>query len=364
MKFRTARPGDEVGMNRLYDEAKESMRALGIDQWQKGVPGVETARSDIAAGVARVAEKDGQIVATYTFVTGGEADYRTIDGAWLTEGEDYAAMHRVAVAKDCRGSGLSTELVRRVIREARGRGFASVRVDTHPGNLPMQKMLGKNGFTFCGKIHLVGGPDDGAERLAYERILAEPKLYDITQELFSSVVYPGDLAPTPEKIASIADGAHANVTNLHMCAHNGTHMDAPLHFVDGAASITEMELSQFIGECTVVDCAGIFDAEAARRLIPVGCKRLLIRGGGIPDLSGAEEIVRAGLILVGVEPQSVGGMEAPAPVHRCLLSAGIAALEGIRLGDVAPGRYTLYAAPIKGAGLDGAPVRAVLAEIL
>ena len=364
MKFRTARPGDEVGMNLLYEQAKETMRALGIDQWQKGVPGVETACADIASGVARVAEENGIIAATYTFVPGGEEGYRKIEGAWLTEGEDYAAMHRVAISLECRGSGLAGELVRAVLREARGRGFSSVRVDTHPGNIPMQKMLSKYGFTLCGTIHLVGGPDDGAARLAYERILAEPMLYDITQELFSSVVYPGDLAPTPEKVASIAEGKVVNVTNLHMCAHTGTHMDAPLHFVEGAASITEMALSQFVGECTVVDCDGIFDADAARRLIPAGCRRLLIRGGGIPDLSGAEEIVRAGLLLVGVEPQSIGGMEAPAPVHRCLLSAGIAALEGIRLGDVPAGRYTLYAAPLKGAGLDGAPVRAVLAEIL
>ena len=361
MKFRTARPGDETGIDLLYEQAKESMRALGIDQWQRGIPCAATAAADIAAGVSRVAEADGRIAAAYTFVPGGEADYRAIDGAWLTAGEDYAAMHRVAIARDCRGTGLSGAMIRAGLAEARGRGFSSVRVDTHPGNLPMRRMLEKNGFTCCGKIHLIGGPDDGAERVAYERVLGEGKLYDITQELFSSVVYPGDLAPTPEKVSSIADGAHANVTNLHMCAHNGTHMDAPLHFVDGGASITEMDLSQFVGEADVVDCAGVFDAAAARR-IPEGCRRLLLRGGGIPDVSGAEAIVKAGIVLVGVEPQSIGGMDDPVPVHRCLLSAGIAALEGIRLGEVKPGRYILYAAPLKGAGLDGAPVRAILAE--
>jgi len=359
MTFRCARPGDEAGIAILYEEAKASMRELGIDQWQRGVPSEATAAADIAAGVSRAAEEDGRIVASYTFVPGGEADYRQIDGAWLTEGENYAAMHRVAVAKAMRGTGLASEMVRRVIAEARGRGYPSVRVDTHPGNIPMRRMLEKNGFTLCGKIHLIGGPDDGAERVAYEKIVT-PRLYDITQELFSSVVYPGDLAPTPEKIAAIADGAHCNVTNLHMCAHNGTHMDAPLHFVDGAASITEMPLSQFIGDADVIHCEGIFGAEEAARLIPRGCRRLLIRGGAYPDLGGAEAIVRAGITLVGVEPQSIGGMDAPKAVHVCLLSAGIAALEGIRLGEVPLGRYTLYAAPIKGAGLDGAPVRAVL----
>lgn len=363
MKFRTARPGDEAGINHLYEEAKESMRALGIDQWQRGIPNETTAAADIAAGVARVAEENGRIVAAYTFHPGGEADYRVIDGAWLTKGEDYAAMHRVAVARDRRGTGLSAAMIRAVFAEARGRGFPSVRVDTHPGNLPMRRLLERHGFVYCGDIRLVGGPDDGAPRVAYECPTASPRLYDISQELFSSVVYPGDLAPTPEKIASIAEGAAANVTNLHMCAHNGTHLDAPLHFVEDGASIAEVPLSQCIGEAFVVDCADTLDADRVARLLPAGCRRLLLRGGGLPDLSGARALVEAGVLLVGVEPQSVGGIEAPAPVHRCLLGAGIVALEGLRLADVTPGRYTLLAAPISGAGLDGAPVRAVLMEI-
>ena len=363
MKFRTAKPQDAAAIGALYEEAKASLRALGIDQWQRGIPSAETAAADIAAGVCRVAEKDGRVVLSYTFVPGGEADYKHIDGAWLTEGEDYAAMHRVVLTGSLRGSGAAAVLVRHVLAEARGRGFPSVRVDTHPGNIPMRRMLEKNGFVLCGKIHLIGGPDDGAERVAYERLLTR-RVYDITQELFSSVVWPGDPAPTPEKLAAIADGAAVNVTALHMCAHNGTHLDAPLHFIDGGKSVTDFQADVFVGEADVVFCEKkFFTAEDAARLIPADCRRLLIGGGAIPDEGGAEEIVRRGIVLVGAEPQSIGDAERPRAVHMILLSADIIALEGIRLGGVPAGRYNLFAAPMKCAGIEGAPVRAVLQEI-
>lgn len=363
MKFRTAKPQDAAAIGVLYEEAKASMRALGIDQWQRGIPSAETAATDISAGISRVAEADGQVVLSYTFSPGGEADYEKIEGAWLTDGADYAAMHRVVIASTLRGTGASTQMIRQVLAEARGRGFSSVRVDTHPGNLPMRRMLEKHGFIHCGTIHLIGGPDDGAERVAYERLLTN-RLYDITQELFSSVVFPGDPAPTPEKLAAIADGNAVNVTALHMCAHNGTHLDAPLHFIDGAKSVTDFPLETYIGDADVVECTKeFFTAEDAARLIPPGCRRLLIRGGGIPDESGAQAIVDAGIVLVGVEPQSVGDAKRPRAVHMILLSADVIPLEGIRLGDVPVGHYTLFAAPLKCAGIEGAPVRAVLAEM-
>ena len=357
MKFQTAQTNDAAAVTRLYEEGSARLRARGIDQWQHGDPGAATAAADIAAGVCRVAYAERGAAATFTLVPAPEPSYAEIDGAWLTDGGDYAALHRVAASASCPGAG--TEIVRAAVAEARGRGFLSLRGDTHPDNLPMQRLLERCGFTRCGTIRLTSGPDRGAPRVAYERLLA-PRLYDITQELLGSVVFPGDPAPVREQISFIARGAGANVSLLRMCAHNGTHMDAPLHFIDGAPSVSDMPLEQFAGEADVVSCAGAFlGAEEAERIIPRGCVRLLLRGA-IPDPAGAEVIVRRGVRLIGVEPQSVGDPAAPAAVHRILLGAGIAALEGIRLADVPDGRYFLSAAPLKIAGSDGAPVRAFL----
>ncbi|MGM9652337.1 MAG: GNAT family N-acetyltransferase [Eubacteriales bacterium] len=357
MKFRCARPQDAEALTRLYAEGSALLRARGVNQWQHGEPGAQNAAADIASGVCRIAMEGSAAAAAFSLIPGPDASYGEIDGAWCAPQAEYAVLHRVAAAHPHTGAG--GEILRAAIAEARGRGFDSLRADTHPDNLPMQRLLERHGFVRCGSIRLAGGADAGALRIAYERTL-ETRLYDITQELLSCVVFPGDIAPSREQVMSIASGDAVNVSNLRMCAHNGTHMDAPLHFLDGAAGIAEMPLSQFIGEADVVSCEGTFGEKEAERLIPPGCRRLLLRGGAIPDLSGAQAIVRAGIVLVGVEPQSIGDPAAPAAVHLCLLSAGIAALEGIRLAEVPDGQYLLSAAPLKCARLDGAPVRAVL----
>ena len=186
------------------------------------------------------------------------------------------------------------------------------------------------------------------------------KLYDITQEMFSSVVYPGDPAPKGEQVKWIAKGDVCNLTFLTQCAHNGTHMDAPRHFVDGGKGIDEIPLEVCVGDAYVLDCNGIFTAEDAAK-IPAGCVRLLLRGG-VPDVGGAQAVVKAGVRLIGVEHQSVGGDGNTAAVHKILLGAEIAVLEGIRLAAVPAGEYFLFAAPINYGGIDGAPVRAVLTE--
>jgi len=360
MKFRTARPADAPAVAAVYEEAKGSMRALGIDQWQRGIPGRATAEEDIAAGVTRVAEEDGRILAAFNIVPGGEEDYRHIEnGAWLTEGEGYGAVHRVVIAIGARGSGLSTSLVRTAAAEAAARGFESIRIDTHPGNLPMRRMLEKHGFICCGRIHLIGGPDDGAERVAYELPLVF-RTVDITRELFTAPVYPGDDAPAVRRIASVTEGDGANVSALSLCAHNGTHTDAPLHFLSDGADVEAMGLTPFLGAADVLDApAGEIPPEALSRL-PGDCRRLLIRGGGYLSPDAARAAADRGICLIGVEGVSVGETAAPAAVHRILAHAGIAVLENLDLSPAAPGRYHLAALPLRGAGLEGAPVRAVL----
>ena len=172
MIFRHSRPEDVPVIGLLFDAARVSMAALGIDQWQNGVPNGNTAAEDVMRGIGRVAEEDGEIIAAYSFIPAGEPDYDTIYvGEWLTADTPYAAVHRVTVAQHRRGSGVSAKMMEEIFREARAGGFASVRIDTHEGNIPMRRMLEKQGFVYCGVVYLHGGPDDGAKRVGYEKLL-------------------------------------------------------------------------------------------------------------------------------------------------------------------------------------------------
>ncbi len=188
------------------------------------------------------------------------------------------------------------------------------------------------------------------------------KYYDITQELFSSNVYPGDKAPLYRRISDMNDGKVCNITELEMNAHNGTHIDAPRHFIRDGLTIDQLPLDTLIGTCEVVT----FDHPVEREdLLPLdlaerGVTRLLIRGNVCLTLSGAAYLNEAGIRLIGVETQSIGPVGAPMAVHVEVLSHGILALEGLVLTDVPDGTYTLFAAPLKLAGSDGSPCRAVL----
>ncbi|MBQ4591332.1 MAG: cyclase family protein [Clostridia bacterium] len=195
------------------------------------------------------------------------------------------------------------------------------------------------------------------------------KYYDITQELFSSNVYPGDKAPAYKRISDMADGRVCNITELEMNAHNGTHIDAPRHFVRDGLTIEQLPLETLIGECEVVTFDHPLEREdlEALNLAERGVKRLLCRGKCWLTMSAAKYLTEEhpgvrnhGVLLVGVETQSVAPEEAPMAVHVQLLSHGIIALEGLVLTDVPDGTYTLFAAPLKLGGSDGSPCRAVL----
>lgn len=154
---------------KIFDEARESIRTLGINQWQNGYPHRDVIESDIAGGYSRIVSSDGKIVATFAIINDGEPTYDKIyDGAWLTgETKDYVAIHRVAILISCRGQGIAAKIIAYAADTAKNLGFASLRIDTHRGNIVMRKMLEKNGFTHCGTIYLA----DGDERVAYEKII-------------------------------------------------------------------------------------------------------------------------------------------------------------------------------------------------
>ena len=195
------------------------------------------------------------------------------------------------------------------------------------------------------------------------------KIYDISQEVTGCQVYPGDPAPKIEKLASIESGDLYNLTAFSMCAHNGTHIDAPSHFLGDGNSVDAMSLDHFVGAAYVAECRGVLTAEDTARIIklaaegdPAAARRILIKGDAEVSLEAAEVFANAKILLLGVESQTVGPETAPMEVHKILLAAEVALLEGIRLTDVTEGAYFLNAAPLNIAGADGSPCRAILID--
>ncbi len=188
------------------------------------------------------------------------------------------------------------------------------------------------------------------------------KLYDISQEVFSCDVYPGDPKPEKQVLCATAAGELYNLTAFSMCAHNGTHIDAPFHFLPHGKTVEQMDLSAFVGECYVARHEGNLTAADAEEIWmrADGAQRILIAGKATVTAEAAEVFSSHPIRLLGNEGQTVGPEEAPMEVHLILLGCGIVLLEGIVLTDVPQGRYFLSAAPLNLGGADGAPCRAYL----
>ena len=196
------------------------------------------------------------------------------------------------------------------------------------------------------------------------------KIYDISQEVFNCSVYPGDPQPIREVKLKISEGAICNLTAFEMCAHNGTHVDAPYHFLDGEETIDRVPLDKFIGYAYVAEHDGDITAEVAERILKdaknadeLASERILVKGNAVMTKEGAEVFAKAGIKLFGNESQTVGPLDAPMEVHLVMLGAKIVLLEGVRLAEVPVGVYLLNAAPINLGGSDGAPCRAVLMDL-
>ena len=193
------------------------------------------------------------------------------------------------------------------------------------------------------------------------------KIYDISQEVFSCQVFPGDPAPCKQELGSIEKGGLYNLTAFSMCAHNGTHIDAPSHFIQNGKTVDEIDLQAVIGRAYVAEHRGIVTAEDAEKILRQAgeidadaARRILIKGDAEVSLEAAQVFASSGILLLGNESQTVGPKDAPMAVHLALLSVGVVLLEGIRLGDVPTGTYLLNAAPLHLADAEGAPCRAVL----
>lgn len=193
------------------------------------------------------------------------------------------------------------------------------------------------------------------------------KIYDISQEVFGCQVYPGD--PTPKKmvISSMEKGDLYNLTAFSMCAHNGTHIDAPLHFIKDGKTVDSVSLDTFIGMAYVAEYNGIVSADDATEILEKAkkqnseaAKRILIKGDAEVSAEAAKAFAESNILLLGNESQTVGPENAPMEVHLILLGAGTVLLEGIRLAEVSEGVYFLNAAPLNLSGADGSPCRSIL----
>lgn len=196
------------------------------------------------------------------------------------------------------------------------------------------------------------------------------KIYDISQEVYNCRVFPGDPQPKKDVILRIENGDICNLSNISMCVHNGTHVDAPYHFIDDGKKIDEISLDKFIGKCYVADFDGEVTGEDAEKIVSKAkeadaeaVNKILIKGETTVSLEAAEVFAKSGVKLVGNESQTVGPEDGPKAVHDLLLGQEVVLLEGIRLSNVPEGVYILNAAPLNLGGSDGAPCRAVLLEI-
>lgn len=167
MTIRKTTAADIDGIVPILDEARRTIAALGINQWQDGYPNREVIEEDVRLGQSYVLVKEGCVIGTFALVTNGDPTYDVIEHGHWTTGDDnrnYNAVHRVAIAVASRGSGASTAMIGFAADLTRMAGKTSVRIDTHEGNRVMRRMLEKHGFVHCGTIYLANGDP----RVAYE----------------------------------------------------------------------------------------------------------------------------------------------------------------------------------------------------
>jgi arylformamidase len=170
-----------------------------------------------------------------------------------------------------------------------------------------------------------------------------------------------------------------NSSSVHTSVHAGTHVDAPFHFVPDGITIESLPLETFIGPARVcaVDAGSRITASDVERAQLAGETRVLFKtrnsnllkkgeydAAFAPfSVDAAEALVKLGMKLVGLDYLSAAAADEQVPVHRAFLDHGVILLEGVELSEVPPGRYELFCPPVKLAGSDGAPCRAVLREL-
>jgi len=206
------------------------------------------------------------------------------------------------------------------------------------------------------------------------------RTYDISLTISPNLpTWPGDPSVVLERVEKIEDGSNANVSRIDMGVHTGTHVDAPYHFIQNGKTVECMNLNLLTGRAYVLHLPDVDTITASvleRSQIPPRTRRVLFKTRNSTywknqenqfqtdfvglSADGADYLIRRGVKLVGVDYLSVAPFHQSRPTHEILLSVGIVILEGLDLSGVTQGRYTLYCLPLKLAGSDGAPARAIL----
>lgn len=179
------------------------------------------------------------------------------------------------------------------------------------------------------------------------------KIYDITRELLSAPVYEGDTVPQ----LTVKHQGSCSVSDVSMCLHNATHIDAPSHYIPDGMSISELPPELFFGKCTVISAKDdIVSADEVYENTKFACERVLIKGNAALNEFSATELIDKGVRLIGTECCSIGDDR----THEILLRHNIVIIEGLDLNKVKDGNYFLSAVPLNIKGADGAPCRAIL----
>ena len=206
------------------------------------------------------------------------------------------------------------------------------------------------------------------------------KIIDISQELLTARIYEGDPTPKIESLSNMENGDLYNLSALSMCLHNGTHIDAPSHFIKGGKTVDKIPLDTFVGKCFVAEYEGEISAEDAAKILEKAklalaakslkngtesdaAERILLKGNLTVTEDAARVFAESKIKLLGNEGQTVGPEDAPMAVHLILLEKEIVLLEGIVLTEAHEGVYFLSAAPLNIKGAEGSPCRAWLTEI-
>lgn len=167
MKFRKAEEKDLNSIMNIINQAQNYFKEQGIDQWQNGYPNRQTIRNDIENGNSYVLLKDDIVVGTVAIIPGVEKSYESIyNGEWKSNGE-YITIHRIAIDPRYKRLGFATMILDKAEELCKSKGISSIRIDTHEENLPMQNLLQKNNYEYCGIIYL----EDRSKRLAFEKVL-------------------------------------------------------------------------------------------------------------------------------------------------------------------------------------------------
>jgi arylformamidase len=210
------------------------------------------------------------------------------------------------------------------------------------------------------------------------------RIHDVTAPLREDLpTWPGEAGLQRRLVKDFATGDRSTVSHLSLGAHTGTHIDAPAHFIEDGGGIDGLDVEALVGPAVVAGLErveGTIGAEDLEASVPDGAQRILLktRNSGWSasdtefledfvalDPSAAEWCVARGVRLVGIDYLSIepyGSGEKGHPVHRALLEAGVAILEGLDLSGIEPGTYTVAALPLLVPGGDGAPARVVLLE--